>query len=146
MSKIRELEDALRADPMNLDRRAELLQELREQLGYSAEEAEAHTRFVWVMAWRARRLSRAAELLREERSTRPVAIRLILSAVGLSAVGAAAFHIVTEGASPTVEEKPRLIAGEERTVVIRVPADWLCDAVAEQTRRPPHRPRRKGGG
>jgi hypothetical protein len=98
------------------------------------------------MAWRARRLSRAAELLREDRSTRPLAIRLILSAVGMQGIGAAAFHVVTEGASPTVEEKPRLIAGQERTVVIRVPADWLCDAVAEQSRRPPRRPRRKGGG
>jgi len=145
VSDLKRLEESLQQEPDDDQVAAELYRELQEETGYSVEEAAAHVDYLRVMARRKRLIDSAGKLLEADTPTRRLMIRLILEAVNLTEVTGAAFHITTTAGGPSVEDKPREVAGRERVVVIRVPAEWLLTQRANQDRRIPRFRPPKGG-
>lgn len=145
MSKIKRLEEDLRANPDNPALRVLLVAELTEGLGYSLEEAEVHARYISIMSKRAKLLAQAGELMNGTSPFRDGLIRAALTYVNLFGISGAAFHVVTGGDAPEVEDKPRTVGGREQTVVVRLPAAWVI-ATARELVRPAPRPRRRPGG
>lgn len=141
---MKRLEAVLQRDPYDDQAAGELYRELQEVTGYSQHEATAHVEYLRIMAHRARVLARAAELLRDDSPTRPFMLRVILAMVNMAEASNAAFHITTTAGGPSVEDKPREVAGREHVVVIRVPAEWLIAQHDEQVRRVPPLRRPKG--